>query len=425
MVSSTTEALHDPARPVSLGFQVLLGLANAGAIVTLLPVLAVLIPTQVTRLDPAHTAANLAFVLSTGAIGALIGNPLAGALSDRTTSRLGRRRPWLLVGMLGDFVGLILLANSHSVVLMAAAWTMVQFFGNMLLSAYGAILPDRVPVNQRGTTQAIIGLSGPVAIVLSDLLFVRVADLWMAYIPIIAALTVLTLLFCLLYQETPLPKTYSQPFRLQAFLASFWIDPRRYPVFARTWLMWLLTWLGYNLGTGGFFFLFVQNITRYESLYPGHTVKEAIALVQMLQIIVGVPLMMVTAILSDRAHRRKGFVLAGIVLIGVGLVGLVCFTSWPATLVAALTVGAGFWIFYSLGLAMVTQLLPSAASRGKDLGVINIAATLPQILMPPVGAAILDRLGSANPLSYQILFAIGLVSVALAVVLLARGIHSP
>jgi Na+/melibiose symporter-like transporter len=124
------DALQEPTRPVSLGFQVLLGLANAGAIITLIPILIVLIPAQVTQIDPLNTASSLALVLGLGAAGAMIGNPLAGALSDRTTSPLGRRRPWLLVGMAGAALGLFALANSHTILWVALTWFTVQFFGN-------------------------------------------------------------------------------------------------------------------------------------------------------------------------------------------------------------------------------------------------------------------------------------------------------
>jgi MFS family permease len=416
--TSTVDALGEPTRRVSLGFQILLGLANAGAVITLIPVLTVLIPGQATQLDPLHSASSLAFVLTLGASAALVANPLAGALSDRTTSRFGRRRPWLLLGTLGASLGLGLLAGTQSIVLLAAAWFMVQFFGNMLMSAYGAILPDRVPVVQRGTTQAIIGMASPAAIILSDILFTQVHDLRSAYYPIIAVQLALALLFIFLYQEAPLPKDCVPPFRLKSFLASFWISPRRYPVFARAWLMWFLIWLGYNLGTGGFFFLYVQNITRYASIFPGHLVKEGIATLQMLQIIIGVPVMMAAGVISDRSGQRKRFVLLGTLMIFTGLVALVSFSGWSMVLIASVTIGAGFWIFYSLGLALISQLLPSAADRGKDLGVINIAATLPQILMPPVGALIVNQLGAGTPLGYQVLFAIGAIAVLLGMFLI-------
>ena len=417
-MENQAEALLEPVQPVSLGFQVLLGLANAGTVITLIPVLAVLIPAQVTQIDPLHTPNSLALVLTLGATGALVGNPLAGALSDRTTSSLGRRRPWLLIGMLGTCLGLALLANSRTIPFLAAAWVMVQFFGNILLSAYGAILPDRVPAHQRGTTQAIIGLSSPIAIILSDLLFTQAPNMRAAYYPIIAVQLILTPLFIGLYREPQLPKGILPPFRWGSFLASFWVSPRKFPTFGLLWLMWLLVWTGYNLGTGGFFFLYVKNITRYETIFIGHPVKEGIAILQMLQIAVGVPLMMAAGILSDRTRQRKHFVLTGTLWMVVGLALLIGFSSWPMVLVASVTIGAGFWVFYSLGLAMITQVLPSASNRGKDLGVINIASTLPQIIMPWVGAGIVNSLGATSHISYQILFLIGAITVVLAVLLL-------
>ena len=415
---SGDEALKEPTRPVTPGFQILLGLANAGAIITLIPVLAVLIPAQVTQIAPANSAASLALVLALGAAGALVGNPLAGALSDRTTARLGRRRPWLLVGMAGSALGLLLLANSRSITALAAGWVTTQFFGNVLLAAYGAVMPDRVPVAQRGATQAIIGLSSPLAVILSDVLFTQVRDMRAAYYPIIAAMVLLTVLFVLRYREPQLAKGLLPPLRLGQFLASFWVSPRKYPNFARMWVMWLLVWLGYTLGTGGYFFLYVQKIIRYESLFPGHLTQEGMAILQILQIAVGVPLMMAAGVLSDRVGRRKIFVTIGVALIAAGYIVLIFSRSWPWTVAASVTIGAGFWIFYSLGLAMVSQLLPSAADRGKDLGVMNIAATLPQIVMPPIGAAILHSLGDAEPSGYQTLFIIGAVSVFLSIALL-------
>jgi MFS family permease len=417
-MESQAEALREPVQPVSLRFQVLLGLANGGATVALLPVLAVLIPAQVTQIDPSQTANSLALVLTLGATGALLGNPLAGALSDRTTSRFGRRRPWLLIGMSGAFLGLALLSNSRSIVLMAAAWFMVQFFGNMLLSSYGAILPDHVPARQRGTTQAIIGLASPIAIILSDLFFTQVRELRIAYYPIMIALLVLTLLFVGLYREPQLPKGLLPPLRLGSFLASFWVSPRKYPTFGLLWLVWLLAWTAYNLGTGGFFFLYVQNITRYASIFPGQQVKDGIAIIQILQIAVGVPLMMAAGVLSDRSQRRKPYVLAGITGLGIGLVLLIGFSNWAIVLGASVLIGAGFWIYYSLGVALITQKLPSASNRGKDLGVINIASTLPQIIMPWIGAAVVNAVGETSSLSYQVLFLIGLGAAGMAVGLL-------
>jgi len=412
------DALIEPTRPVSLGFQILLGLASAGPVISLLPVLTVLIPAQVTQIDTVHPENSLAAVLTSGAIAALVGNLLTGLLSDRTTSRFGRRRPWLLLGTLGVAGGLSILTSSRTIPMLAAGWFLAQFFGNMLMSSYNAVLPDRVPIHQRGTTQSIIGLSGPIGIILSDIFFVQIKELRSAYPPIMIIQAVMALLFIVFYREAKLPKEALTPFSMLSFLRSLWVSPRKHPGFAFAWLMWFMVWLGYTLGTGSFFFLYLQNITHYESLFPGHMVKEGIATIQILQIVVGVPLMMAAGVLSDRTGRLKTFVSAGVLLVGMGLVALTGFSSWGMVLAASVVIGAGFWVYYSQGVAMISQVLPSAANRGKDLGVINIAATLPQVIMPPVGAMMINSAGNTNPQGYQILFGIGALAVFLGLFLI-------
>ncbi len=126
--------------------------------------------------------------------------------------------------------------------------------------------------------------------------------------------------------------------------------------------------------------------------------------IQIVQTGVGVPLMMIAAVLSDRWQRRKPFVSAGALLVMAGLIGLAISSNWTIVLVASTAIGIGFRFFYSLGQAMVTQILPAAASRGKDLGVLNIASTVPQIVLPGIGAALLNALGLGSPVGYAILF---------------------
>ena len=419
------QALQEPTEPVSLRFQLLLGLANASILLAVLPILTILIPAQVSQIDLANTATNLALVLPLGAIGALVGNPLVGALSDRTTSRFGRRRPWILIGTLATSAGLALLANSQSIFWLAVGWFIVQFSGNMLFAVYNAILPDRVPVGQRGATQAILGLTSPVVMIVGAYSLGRVQDFRAGYYPVILVLLAVNALFLWFYREPALPEGIMPPFRLGSFLASFWINPRRQPNFGLAWLAWLLVWTGYTLGSGGILFLYVQNASPYTALFPGHAVKEGISNLQILQTICGVPLMMLSAILSDRWQRRKIFVSAGICLVLIGLALLILFPDWTMILVAGTAIGVGFSIFYSLGMALISQILPSAANRGKDLGVINIAATIPQIFVPGIAAAVLNSFDSASPTGFQILFLSGgfILSLGIGLIQRIRGVR--
>ena len=415
------KAFQEPTRPVSIKFQLSFGLANAGASIALLPVLNILIPAQVAQLDPAHSATNLAIVLATGAAGALISSPLSGALSDRTTSRLGRRTPWILIGMVTTTLGLGILAIQQSIFVLAAGWFMTQFFGNILLSSYNAIIPDRVPVYQRGTTQAIVGLSTPLIMAFSIYYLGKLSHLATGYLTLSILLVLLTIVFLSFFREPQLPTGILPPLSLKAFIKSLWINPRQNPDFGMAWIFWFMIWSAYALSAGGFQYLFLQNAIHYSTLFPGHSPQEGVATIQILYIIAGIPLMTLAGVLSDRMKSRKIFVTIGASLLACGLFLLGIAPAWGWVKLAGAFIGAGFWIYYTIGLAMISQLLPAASDRGKDLGVVNIAATLPQMIMPWIGAWIINTIGIEKRASYLVMFCSG-AAIALGAVLFLQRI---
>src|SRR3954451_7542493 len=62
-----------------------------------------------------RAAASLWLVAATGSLVALVANPLFGRLSDRTTSRWGMRRPWMIVGLAGGTFGILVVALAPEV----------------------------------------------------------------------------------------------------------------------------------------------------------------------------------------------------------------------------------------------------------------------------------------------------------------------
>jgi MFS family permease len=72
---------------------------------------------------------------------------------------------------------------------------------------------------------------------------------------------------------------------------------------------------------------------------------------------------------------------------------LALWPTWPVAIASAIILGLGFGVYLSVGQALVTQVLPSAAARAKDLGVINIAASAPQVLGPAIAALLITSLG--------------------------------
>src|SRR3989440_12157344 len=155
------EALQVPTKAVNAGFQMLLSLANLVIWLSILPIGQILLPTQIAALGAANKFTNLTIATVVGVLAAVITNPIAGALSDRTTSRLGRRRPWFLAGSLLSVVTLAFMANSASFVALVVWWAIFHIAANAVLAGLSAFDPDQVPVRQRATVSAFVSLSLP------------------------------------------------------------------------------------------------------------------------------------------------------------------------------------------------------------------------------------------------------------------------
>jgi len=92
---------------------------------------------------------------------------------------------------------------------------------------------------------------------------------------------------------------------------------------------------------------------------------------------------------SDRLGRRKVFVIWSGAVSGVAAALLGIGQSWPAALVAAVVMGCAYGIYTAVDFALITQVLPAAGDRAKDLGVINIANALPQVFAPVLAGVLL------------------------------------
>jgi MFS family permease len=106
----------EPSRKVGKRWIALIAIANLGLLLGYLAPLGGLLPNQVQAIaGSAHKVAALGWVTGIGAAVAMIANPVAGALSDRTTGRFGRRHPWTVCGALAGAAALVLLAGQRTI----------------------------------------------------------------------------------------------------------------------------------------------------------------------------------------------------------------------------------------------------------------------------------------------------------------------
>src|SRR6185312_7140736 len=87
--------------------------------------------------------------------------------------------------------------------------------------------------------------------------------------------------------------------------------------------------------------------------------------------------------LSDWWGRRKVFVLTAAVVYGVAMLMVGLAGDFSAFLVGVAVSGVGFGVYVAVDLALVTEVLPSAADTAKDMGVFNIANALGYSVAPP------------------------------------------
>ncbi len=153
------EALQAPTRQVGCGFMYALTAAAISLYILYAGIGALLLPYQIGLLAPGSKVAILSFFTSITVLIALFANPLAGAFSDRTTSRFGRRRPWIFVGGLLTVVGLLFMWQATNIPLLFIGYCFVELFSNIALATLVATIPDQVPENQRGMVSGIFSLA--------------------------------------------------------------------------------------------------------------------------------------------------------------------------------------------------------------------------------------------------------------------------
>jgi MFS family permease len=404
------DALAEPLVAVPKRWVAWVTLAGLGLWAGFFGPIQVLLAQQAELVSPGHKEFVFGVVTGVGSAVSVVANPLFGALSDRTTSRFGRRVPWVAVGALLGATALVLLATAESVLTMVLAWSLAQASLNAMFAALTATVPDLVPVRERGVVGGWVAVSQTLGIVAGVGIATATGGIAAGYYATAAAVVVLALPYLLGSRDLPLPRALRPDFSLRAFVRSFWISPRRHPDFAWAWLTRFLVNLGNSLGTLLLYF-YLQDAVGYPDPELGVLVLTVVYAV----FIVGSTV--IFGLWSDRIGRRKVFVVVSGAVTGLGALILAIVPTWPGAIAGAVVFGIGYGVYLSVDFALCTEVLPAAEARAKDLGVINIAVALPQVFAPFVGSFLIASAGG-----YVTLYAVA-CGVCLLGSVFVRNIH--
>jgi MFS family permease len=395
-VTATTPATRspfaEPTRRVGGGWIALFATAWLGIWMAQLTPIQLLLPQQVEDVVHGHSWTDnvLAFGIISGIAGAcaLITYPLTGALSDRTTSRFGRRRPWILAGVVVFAFSLIILSFQATIVGVGVFWSTAIIGFCICSAAITATISDQVPVNQRGFVSGWISAPQAIGTILGLSLVLAIwadtaSEQSFGYPLVAVLLLVLAFPFIATVPDQQLREDQRPRGGLGTILQGFWINPIKHPDFGWTLLGRILVNLGNALGT-----TLLLYFLQYGLGMSSSDSTNGLLLLTAVYLLFFVLAALILGRVSDRIGRRKVFVYIAAYVQAAAALILAFVPNFSVAIFAAGLLGLGYGCYMSVDQALATQVLPDAHSRGKDLGIMNIATAVPQAVGPLLGALI-------------------------------------
>ncbi|MET0861979.1 MAG: MFS transporter [Microbacterium sp.] len=362
----------------------------------------------------------LGLITGVGAIASVIATPLIGVLSDRTRTRLGRRRPWAIGGAIAGLIGLYTLAVAPSVSILLAGWIVTLVGWQTASAMVVAFMGDRLPEDQRGRVSAYTGFANMVAPIFGIGLVSFVASqlLLLFLIPGLIAVAGV-IVFVIFAREVPdlaPPKTTS----IGQIFSSMVFNPRKVPNYAWNWLGRALLFFGLSFTTTyGTFFI----ASRLD--LPVSDVGGIIAILGVGGIVAGAIGALGVGFLSDRLKRRKIFVLLSGLIMLAGTVLSAVSHELPGLIAGALLATLAIGAFSTVDQAIVLDVLPDREESGRYLGIMQLAQQLPNTVGPLAAAGILV-IGAGSTPNYALMYVLsGALALAGALVILfkVRGVR--
>lgn len=399
-----TQSVDPSPRPaVSLGFVAIYVIAQFSIWIALLTPVVMTIALRVSEIaGEADKGRWLGIILAIGGFVALVVTPICGALSDRTRSRFGRRRPWLLGGLLVSGAGLTILGTAPNLLMLGVGWVICQAGFNAMQAACLPILPDVIPVHVQGRVAGMLGMTSTAGTFAGSWItqFTQSSDLLMFMAPFaITVASIVTLCFILPDRPDQTEQVRMSPALMFRSIFAPFRDWDFSWAFGSRFLI-MMAWsflLTYQL-----FFLTDQlSLARSEAT---QVMVKSMAIIASATI--GISL--VGGFITDWTGRRKPLVFIAATMEAAGFLVIALAPSVSQFLVGVALAGIGKGLYFAVDLALLAAILPSEQDTAKDMSVFQIANSLPQSLAPALAPIIL-AIGSASGKNYAAIYLTGAV----------------
>jgi MFS family permease len=385
-------------------------------------ILIITMPSQIkSAVGDSSKGSALGLALAAGAIISMIAAPIFGALSDRIRLPGGRRKPWIVIGSVGNVIGLIGLAylikpgHPESVVGWTIVFLLVELFNNVATGPYSALIPDLIPPEQRGSASGWLGLMTMLGTFAGGVMGFFIGPIGMAGVYFIMMGVILLGAIVTIFgvKEYDIPREV-QPFKLGAFLRGLY-DPFKHSDF--TWVF--LTRLLFTMGIFTVQEYYLGDVIGAPFVLAGFgkvadTAESAVSFFLPMLLLGAIITTLIAGVLSDKYGRKLMVYLSG-ALMGVVCLVFVLFHNFTLVVLMGIVFGLGYGAYASVDWALASDVLPSMDDYAKDMGVWHVALVLPQVIATPIAGYLLDnfqRVGKVQNvpnLGYTVIFMVAVV----------------
>lgn len=389
----------------------------------------IVIPLQILLFVPpgqvgnAQQALLLGWISTVGAVVSLIMPPVFGMMSDNTRGSWGRRRPYIAAGAILLVLSALLLAVAGSIAIFVLALMINQVGSNAANASYQALLPDRVPKEQRGEASGYMGLMtilgsisslGLAAWLLGQVSLTSTGGdvirhgATLFYVLTGIALIAGALITVIWVHEVPLVPVVSDVaqkkedalLRFRPWFVSNWIAPWREYNFRLIFFTRFAVMMGLTL-----FMTFIEYY--FANVAHDTNFVQATAVVALLALFGAICSAFLLGIYSDRVRRAPVVCVSTLLMATASFAFVIAPGSFPLWILGILF-GVGYGAYTSVDWALAVDAMPQLSTVGKDFALWGSSTNLSSILAPGMGSLIIYLVSfyAATALGYRLVFAV-------------------
>ena len=328
---------------------------------------------KILQFAPDQPNTMLGLVTFVGLFIAILAQPLFGIWSDRLHSRWGRRLPFFAVGGVIVSVALQGIAWSPNLTLLMASVVMLQLGQNMIAAPWQALIPDQVPIHQRGRAAGLRALADILAAIVGRVvagqLMSRVDSFGAIaiHLTVFAPTVAIAIAFWVTYRFVPKDVAPKLPAKTSLSLrAAFSVDLKAYPAFFWWFLNRFCFWIAF-ISLGAFLLFYAVDVLGMTQAYAQSYINTLIAIIG-----TGILLILIPAgWLADKIGR-KPLIMFGSIGAAAALIVFLLMRDLTFITICGGMIGLCAGLFISASWALITDIVPSSEAA-RYIGIGNIA----------------------------------------------------